>query len=173
MKSYQDHLRDHKRVEAYLQRLRLYLANREAKVGRLRSQALDWKQKSLSAVRDRDVIRTHLAQLASRSFRLPSEVSSAASANPPTGKRSRSTEPDLPIKRPLAAKMTRSGTESVFTASVKPAGESSDPLGLCNSPHHPYPLEHPLSLRDLPDQLALTIPKPRKDLHGPRQLKSA
>ena len=61
-KSYQGYLRGHEHAEVELQRLRSDLADQETKVDRLCSQVLDWKQKWLSAVRDRDVIRTHLDQ---------------------------------------------------------------------------------------------------------------
>ena len=70
-KSYLGHLREHKRVEVELQRLRSDIADGEDNVDCLRSQELDCKQKCLSAVRDRDVIRTHLAYLASGTLRLP------------------------------------------------------------------------------------------------------
>ena len=110
-KTYQARLREQELVEAELQRLRSDLADRDTQVDCLRSQSSNWEQQSLLAVRDRDTIRTHLAQLASGSLRLPSNVPSTASANPPTGKRSRSTDPGLPIKRSRSAKMTRAGTE--------------------------------------------------------------
>ena len=93
-----------------LRRQRSDLAGGEAKVDRLRSQPLDWKQKCISAVPDRDVIRIHLVQLDSGTLRLSSGVPSAVSATPPTHNKFRSTEPDLPIKGSCAAKMTRSGT---------------------------------------------------------------
>ena len=92
-KSYLGHLREHKRVEVELQRLRSDIADGEDNVDCLRSQELDCKQKCLSAVRDRDVIRTHLDHLASRyspSFGVPS----ADPATPPTGKRSRLLDPE-------------------------------------------------------------------------------
>ena len=73
---------------------------------------------------DRNVIRTYLAQLASGALRLPSRVPSAASAPPSTDKRSRSTEPDLLIKRLRAAEMMRSGMEPLATQPAKSAGES-------------------------------------------------
>ena len=112
-----------------MQRLRSDLADRETKVDRLRSKALDWKQKCISAVRDRHVIRTHLAQLSIGTLHLPSGVPSDTSATTPTSKRSRSTESHFPIKRPRAAKMTRSGTEAVDTPSVKSSSGSPRSTG--------------------------------------------
>ena len=154
-----------------IQWLRSDLADRGAKVDRLRSQALGWKQKSLSAVHGCDVIRTHLSQLASTSLRLPSDVPSTASATPPTGKRIRSMEPDLSIKLPRAAKMPQSGTESVATLRPSHLVGPRDSLGLCNPPHCPNLLEHPAFLRDIPDRFVLTSPKPLQDLHGLRRPK--
>ena len=98
-------------------------------VDRLRNQALDWKPKFLLAVRDRDVIRTHLALLASGTLNLSSGVPPAAFATTPIRKRTRSREPNLPIKRPRAAKMTRSETESVATPSDKSACGSLQSTG--------------------------------------------
>ena len=57
-KTYQSRLREQEPVEAELQRLRSDLADRDAQVDRLRSQAFDKKQKFFSAVCDRYVIRT-------------------------------------------------------------------------------------------------------------------
>ena len=128
-KTYQDRLREQKLVEAEMQRLRSNLADRDAKVDRLRSQALNWEQKCLLAVRDRDTIRTNLAQLASGSLRLPSNVPSTTSATATTGKRSSSTDPGLQIKRPRTAKLTRARTESVDTTKAKSAGESPRSTG--------------------------------------------
>ena len=118
-KSNHGHLRNFKHVEVELKRLRSDLAIREAKADRLRSQASDWKQKCLSAVRDRHVIRCHLAQLASKTLYLFSWIPSAASTTPQTSKRSRPPENELPIKHPRAAKSTRSGLEPVVTTSLK------------------------------------------------------
>ena len=61
--TYQGLLSEQERVGVELQVLRLDLADCEVKVDHLSSQSLDWKQKYLSAIRDRDVIRTHVAQL--------------------------------------------------------------------------------------------------------------
>ena len=94
-KTYQARLREQELVEAELQRLRSDLADRDAQVDRLRSQSSNWEQQCLLVVRDRDTIRTHVAQLASGSLRLPSDAPSTASATAPTGKRSRSTDPGL------------------------------------------------------------------------------
>ena len=52
-----------------------------------------------------------------------------ASATAPTGKRSRSTDPGLPIKRPRTAKLRRGGTESVDTPKAKLNGESPRSAG--------------------------------------------
>ena len=136
-KTYQVRLREQERVKVELQRLRSDLANREAKVDQLRSQALEWKQKCLSATLDRDGIRTHLAQLASGTLRLPSGVLSAASATTPTSNRSRPTETHPPIKRPRTAKMTRSRTDRWLPLRPSQPVGSRDPLGLCNPPHNP------------------------------------
>ena len=129
LKKYQDRLREQKLVEAELQRLRSVLADRDVQVDRLRSQVLNWEQKCLLAVRDRDTIRTHLAHLASGSLRLPSDTPSTASATAPTGKRSRSTDPGLPIKHYRTAKLTRAGTKSVETPKAKSAGNSPRSAG--------------------------------------------
>ena len=128
-KTYQDRIRAQERVEAELQQLRSDLANRDAQVDRLRSQASNWEQQCLLAVRDCDTIRTYLAQLASGSLRLSSNVPSKSSANAPTGKQSRPTDPGLPTKRPHTVKMTRAGTESVDTAKAKSTGESPRSTG--------------------------------------------
>ena len=128
-KTYQYRLRAQERVEEEPQQLRSDLANRDAQVDRLRSQASNWEQQCLLAVRDCDTIRTHLAQLASGSLRLSSNVPSKSSATAPTGKQSRSTDPGLPTKRPRTVKLTRAGTESVDTAKAKSVGESPRSTG--------------------------------------------
>ena len=215
-KTYHDQLRAQERVKAEVQQLRADLADPNAQVDHLHNQASGSEHNCLPAVRDRDVIRTHLAHLASGSFLLPSNVPLTASATPPIGEKSRSTDPNLPIKHPRPA-MTRSVTKSVDNHSVKSTGESPrstgpvqsaksigsdgpikrpraakmtrsgtkaveplqpsqpvslrDPPDQCDLPNLLDLMEHPLSLRDLPDQLALTSPKLRQDLHGFNRLK--
>ena len=128
-KTYEDRPRAQERVEVELLQLRSDLADWDAQVDRLLCQESGWEQKCLLAARDRDVIGTHLAQLASGSLRLPLNITSTASATTQTGERSRSTDPNPPIKLPRAAKMTQSGTESVDNPSTKSADGSLQSTG--------------------------------------------
>ena len=64
-KTYQDRLREQELVEAELLRLRSDLADRDAQVDRLRSQASNWVQQCLSAVRDRDERAQQVLKVAS------------------------------------------------------------------------------------------------------------
>lgn len=123
-KSFQGHLRKSERTEAELQRLRSDLADRDAEVDHLRAQAVDWKKKCISAVHDRDEIRTQLARLASGALPFPSNVPSADSTDVQTSKRSRPARSSLPTKRPRTSKSTRSGSDRAATPPATPTGDS-------------------------------------------------